>query len=48
MGKLGEYLQKAIWRRNGPARNFVFRWFVTDDVEVTITGGYGEFGGVKS
>ena len=48
MGKLGEYLQKAIWRRNGPARNFVFRWFVTDDVEVTITGGYGEFGGVQS
>ena len=44
MGKLGEYTQKAIWRRNGHARGFVFRWFVTDDVDFTITGGYGDFG----
>jgi len=44
MGKLGEYTQKAVWRRNGPARGFVFRWFVTDDVDLTFTGGYGDFG----
>lgn len=44
MGKLGEYIQKAVWRRNGYARGFVFRWFVTDDVDVTFTGGYGDFG----
>ena len=43
LGKLGEYIQKAVWRRNGHARGMVFRWSVTDDVDVTITGGFGEF-----
>lgn len=44
LGQAGQYTQKAVWRRNGEARGHVFRWTITDDVEVTITGGYGEAG----
>jgi hypothetical protein len=43
MGALGKYKTQAVWRRNGSARGFVFRWTVTDDVDVTFVSGHGEF-----
>ena len=44
MGRAGKYTQKGTWRRNGVARGHVFRFTVTDDVDVTFTGAYGEVG----
>lgn len=43
MGALGQYKKEAIWRRNGDGDNFVFRFYVTDNVDVTFTGAYGDF-----
>jgi len=42
LGQLGQYKTKAIWRRNGAPRSACFRITVTDDVEVTFTGQWGE------
>ncbi len=42
LGQLGQYAKKAIWRRNGAPRNVVFRLTVTDDVEVTYVGLWGD------
>lgn len=44
LGAAGKYNQRAVWRRNGRGESFVFRWSVTDDVDVDLTGAYGEFG----
>jgi hypothetical protein len=38
IGRQGEYLNRAVWRRLGRARNFVFRVSVTDPVKTTIIG----------
>lgn len=43
MGKVGEYNEHAVWRRNGVSRSYVFRWTVTDDVDVVFTSAYGVF-----
>ena len=42
LGQLGQYKKKAVWRRNGSPRTATFRITVTDDVEVTFTGQWGE------
>jgi len=42
LGQLGQYKKSAVWRRNGAPRNSTFRITVTDDVEVTFTGQWGD------
>ncbi len=38
MGKVGTFLTRAIWRRLGAARDWVFKLRITDPVKVVITG----------
>lgn len=38
-GALGNYRQRAIWRRLGRARDRVFRVMITDPVQVALIGG---------
>jgi hypothetical protein len=38
LGAIGEYKQRAIWRRLGQARDWVFRFRVTDPVKRVILG----------
>lgn len=38
IGKIGEYLTRAVWRRLGSGRDWLFRVRVTDPVKVVITG----------
>jgi hypothetical protein len=42
IGKVGKYENRAIWRRLGSGRDFVFRIRVTDPVKVVITNAYIE------
>ena len=37
IGALGNYLVRAVWRRFGSARDFVFRYRMTDPVKFVIT-----------
>ena len=37
MGKMGKYLTRVIWRRLGVARDWVFKFRITDPVKVVIT-----------
>jgi hypothetical protein len=39
IGKMGNYLNRVIWRRFGSARDFVFRFRMTDPVKFVITAG---------
>lgn len=38
IGAIGSYLARAVWHRLGQARDFVFKFRVTDPVKVVITG----------
>ena len=38
IGAIGSYLTRAVWRRLGQARDWVFKIRVTDSVKVVITG----------
>jgi len=38
LGQIGTYLTRAIWRRLGTARDWVFKFRITDPVKVVITG----------
>lgn len=40
MGKIGEYTQRAKWNRLGQARDFVFRFRISDPVKRVILGAY--------
>lgn len=39
-GRLGEYRKRIQWTRNGRARNFVFRVYVSDPVTWNLLGAY--------
>lgn len=39
LGKVGQYHVRAIWRKFGVARDFVFKFVITDPVPVNITRG---------
>lgn len=39
MGLVGQYLVRVIWRRLGIARDFVFRFTMTDPVKFIVTSG---------
>lgn len=41
-GKIGEFGRRAIWRRLGRGRDFVFEISVTDPVKVSLTGAYAK------
>lgn len=43
MGKLGEYRRRAEWYRLGQSEDYRFRVVVTDPIEATIVGAYGDF-----
>lgn len=38
MGQIGTYLTRVVWRRLGTARDWLFRFRITDPVKVVITG----------
>jgi hypothetical protein len=40
MGKAGEYFTRIIWRRIGSAKDFVFKWVVTDPVPFIVVQGW--------
>ena len=40
IGKQGEYLTRAVWRRLGCARQRLFKVSVTDSVNVVIISGH--------
>ena len=42
MGKIGEYQNRCVWRRNGRARGRIYQFRVTDPVKVSINGAYIE------
>lgn len=39
-GKIGEYMKRVVWRRNGTARERIYRFRITDPVKVNIHGAY--------
>lgn len=43
LGGIGERSKRLIWRRNGKSYDWVFRWKVTDPVDVQILAGYADF-----
>jgi len=45
LGKVGEYKKKTIWRRNGFSYDWVYRWTVTDAVDVEFYEAYADFNG---
>lgn len=44
-GKVGEYRRRAKWNRVGRARNWVFKFRITDPVKAVITQAWGQKGG---
>ena len=40
IGKEGEYLTQIKWQNLGQARNFIFKFRITDPVPRTIVGAY--------
>ncbi len=38
LGAIGEFRQRAIWRRLGQSRDWVFKWRITDPVKRVILG----------
>lgn len=38
LGKIGEYLERAVWRRLGMARQFTFKFRITDPVKRVVLG----------
>lgn len=38
LGSIGEFRQRAIWRRLGQSRDWVFKWRITDPVKRVILG----------
>lgn len=43
-GKIGENMRRAVWRKLGRARKWVFKVRVTDPVKVVFTGAWGRGG----
>lgn len=41
-GKMGEYGRRALWRRLGAGRDFVFEVSISDPVKVVLTGAYAK------
>jgi hypothetical protein len=39
LGKVGQYLSRVVWRRFGSARDYVFKFRMTDPVKFVITEG---------
>lgn len=48
MGKVGEYGQRAVWRRLGQSRNRVYQVEITDPVPRVILGAYAEISGGRA
>ncbi len=48
IGKIGEYQNRAIWRRLGKARSRVFRVTVSDPVKVVMLGAYADLESLSS
>lgn len=44
MGKQGEYRRRAVWRRLGRARDWVFKFRITDPVKVVFVAAWGRVG----
>ena len=41
---IGNYKQKLIWRRNGESYDWVYRWTLTDPVDVSFIEAYADYG----
>ncbi len=48
IGKIGEYKNRAIWRRLGRSRNRIYRTTISDPVKVVIVGAYAELEALKA
>lgn len=44
IGKQGEYRRRAVWRRLGRARDWLFKIRITDPVKVVFVAGWGRVG----
>jgi hypothetical protein len=44
-GKIGEYRKRAVWRRLGRSRDWLFRFRVTDPVNTVFVNAWGRIGG---
>lgn len=44
-GKMGEYRKRAVWRRLGRSRDWLFRFRVTDPVNTVFVNAWGRIGG---
>jgi len=42
LGAMGEYSKRVVWNGLGIARDWVFEFKVTDDVKVSVIGGYAD------
>jgi hypothetical protein len=42
LGKVGEYRNQAVWKRNGQSRQRIYRFTITDPVPVRINGAYAD------
>lgn len=42
IGKQGQYKNQCIWRRNGSSRQRIYRFMITDPVDVRINGAYAD------
>jgi hypothetical protein len=43
-GKIGEYRRRAVWRRLGRSRDWVFKFRVTDPVKTVFVAAWGRGG----
>lgn len=41
-GKIGQYKERCLWRRNGQSRQRIYQWRITDPVPVRINGAYAD------
>lgn len=44
MGKQGEYRRRAVWRKLGRARDFIFKFRITDPVKTVFVAAWGRLG----
>ncbi len=40
IGKIGEFKNQCVWRRNGQSRQRIYRFMITDPVAVKVNGAY--------
>ncbi len=44
MGRMGRYRHRAVWNRLGRARDWLFKFRITDPIKVVMVAAWGEYG----